>query len=87
MLLDHPNGTGLVAIIEVRRDPAKLPHRIVLGGGKVRAGQVYVRHGSQVEEPTAAELGELQVEGDRARGEPPVRATAGPPPIEQHAGR
>jgi hypothetical protein len=65
--LDHPDGLGQVAVIEVRRDPARVPHRMAHEGGKIRVGQVFVRHGSHVEEPTAAELADLEAEGVRAR--------------------
>jgi hypothetical protein len=65
--VDHPSGTGPIGVIEVHRDATKLPHRMKRGGGKIAAGKVFVRHGSQVEEPTAGELTALQHEGDEAR--------------------
>jgi len=66
---------GPVGKLEVLRDPKKVPHRVAkplgdkLKGDKkqIIRGQIFVRHGSQVEEPTQAELQALQEEGDRAR--------------------
>lgn len=61
------------AKIEVLRDASKLPYRVkaTLRGEKreIRQDQVFVRHGSQVEEPTEAELNALIEEGQRTRGE------------------
>lgn len=68
--LDHPEGFGTVAVIQVHRDATRLPHRMAHGGGKIRPGQVFVRHGSQVEEPTPGELDDLIAEGVRARSTP-----------------
>jgi hypothetical protein len=65
--VDHPSGTGAIGVIEVHREPARLPHRLKRGGGKLTPDQIFVRHGSQVEEPTSEELHELIREGERAR--------------------
>ena len=46
--------SGEVGVIEVLRDPAKTPYRVAKALGNLNApGEVYVRHGSQVEHPTA----------------------------------
>jgi hypothetical protein len=64
---------GQVGKLEVLRDPKKLPYtaaKDVMGDGnrkRLTAGQIFVRHGSQTEGPTAAELLALQEEGNRAR--------------------
>jgi hypothetical protein len=59
------------AKIHVLRDATKLPYRVKKGlrGEKrqIHEQQVFVRHGSQVEEPTPLELDELIEEGNRAR--------------------
>jgi hypothetical protein len=67
---------GQVGKLEVFREPEKLPYRAskeVLidekGRKGLEQGKVYVRHGSQTEAPTAAELDALIEEGKRARGE------------------
>jgi hypothetical protein len=64
---------GHVGKLEIKRDPKKLPYRIgkSLAGAKRRIvkGQVFVRHGSQTEEPTPAELQAIQDEGRRAKPE------------------
>jgi hypothetical protein len=67
---------GKVGKLEVIREPEKLPYRaskdvIVDEKGRkgLEQGKVYVRHGSQTEAPTDAELEALKVEGRRARGE------------------
>lgn len=61
------------AKLQVLRDPTKLPYRVKKGlhGDKreIQPQQLFVRHGSQVEEPTSAELQQLIEEGQRARGE------------------
>jgi hypothetical protein len=73
-VVDH--RLGKVGKLEVVREPEKLPYRAskdVLVDEKGRKGleqgKVYVRHGSQTEAPTAAELAALEEEGRRARGE------------------
>lgn len=61
---------GPVGRLEVIREPWKLPYRASkpLGDKKrIQESQVFVRHGSQVEEPSPAELQAIQEEGDRAR--------------------
>jgi hypothetical protein len=63
---------GFVGKLAVLRDPKKLPYRVkeeIKRDRKppLQAGEIFVRHGSQVEKPTDAELQALQVEGDRAR--------------------
>lgn len=64
---------GPVGMLEVLRRPAKVPYhaQVAITGAnnkvRLREGQVFVRHGSQVEEPTEAERQALQEEGDRAR--------------------
>lgn len=63
---------GFIGKLEILRDPKKLPHCVAKSvGGKKRItqGQTFVRHGSQTEEPTPAELKALQEEADRARGD------------------
>ncbi len=67
--LEHESGKGLVGIIEVRRDPTKLPHRIAKAGGNVVVGTIHVRHGSQVEPATPVEELALIAEGKAARAE------------------
>jgi hypothetical protein len=64
---------GDVALLEVKRDAAKLPYGVAKALGlhkRIEVGQVFVRHGSQVEEPTAGELLALQDETNRAKGKP-----------------
>ncbi len=66
---------GPVGKLEVVRDRKKIPYRVAkplgekLKGDKHRisVGQIFVRHGSQVQEPTDAELQALIEESDRAR--------------------
>ena len=64
---------GKVGKIEVIRNPQKLPYRVSKSIGdkkRVLQNQIFVRHGSQTEEPTADELKALQEEGNRARSSP-----------------
>jgi hypothetical protein len=64
---------GPVGVVEVFRDPTKLPYTVKRSIGdkkRIMQGQVFVRHGSQTEEPTPAELRAIITEGKRARGEP-----------------
>jgi hypothetical protein len=63
----HESGKGLLGIIEVTRDAAKLPYRIAKAGGTVSVGTIHVRHGSQVEPATPDEAAALIAEGDNAR--------------------
>lgn len=62
---------GLVGRLEVLRDPRKLPYKVAksLGGEnrRISQGQIFVRHGSQTEVATEAELQEIQAEAARAR--------------------
>ncbi len=62
---------GKVGKIEVLREAHKLPYHVTkaLKGDKKQMthGQIFVRHGSQTEPPTPAELQALQEEGDQAR--------------------
>lgn len=67
---------GKVGKLEVYREADKLPYRAskdVIVDEKGRKGlekdKVYVRHGSQTESPTDAELQVLEREGKSARGE------------------
>ena len=60
---------GQVGKLEVLRDPQKLPHRVAkaIGNNKrIEQGQVFVRHGSIVEEPTDGELKAMEEEARRA---------------------
>jgi hypothetical protein len=67
--------SGAVGQIEVLRDPKKLPYRVAERegskdkGGKrlIEKDQIFVRHGSQTEEPTPDELTAIIEEGNRAR--------------------
>jgi len=62
--------SGPVGLLEVVRNSEKLPYRVakaLTGKKRIDVGQVFVRHGSQTEEPTEAERLALQEEGDRAR--------------------
>jgi hypothetical protein len=63
---------GKVGKLEVIREPEKLPYRAAkdvfddAGKKRLEKGKVYVRHGSQTEAPTTAELAALEDEGLRA---------------------
>ena len=59
---------GQVGVVDVRRMAEKLPYRLTKGGGKIALDTIFVRHGSQIEPPTEAELAALEGEGERARG-------------------
>jgi len=60
--------TGEVGVIEVLRDPAKIPYRVARDlGNLISVGEIYVRHGTQVEQPTPGELAALEAEGRAAR--------------------
>ncbi len=66
-----PWETGEAGIIEAMRETIKLPYKVkkMLGGKSgIQEGDVYVRHGSHTEAPTAQELQDLIDEGERARG-------------------
>jgi Schlafen, AlbA_2 len=59
-----------VGKLEILRDRTHLPYQVAkaLGGKKhIEVGDIFVRHGSQTEHPTAPELQAIQDEGDRAR--------------------
>jgi hypothetical protein len=61
---------GPVGRLRILRDPAKLPYRVGKSIGdkkRIEEDQVFVRHGSQTEEPTDAELQALLEESRRAR--------------------
>lgn len=58
---------GEAGVIEVRREASKIPYRVRRGIGKLKAGNIFVRHGSQTEPPTELELAALIAEGDHAR--------------------
>jgi Putative DNA-binding domain len=57
---------GEVGVIKVLRDPAKIPYRVNKSLAHISKGDVFVRHGSQVEPPTPAELAALKAEGRAA---------------------
>jgi hypothetical protein len=64
--------SGSVGKLEVLRDPKKLPYRVKEQMNRDKKppfmpGDLFVRHGSQVEKPTDAELLALQEEGNAAR--------------------
>jgi len=63
--------TGKIGKLEVLREAIKLPYRVKrsLNGekSKLEQGQIYVRHGSQVEFPSSSELQALTVEAQRAQ--------------------
>ncbi len=64
--------SGLVGKLEVLRDPQKLPYRVKEQMNRdkkppLMPDDLFVRHGSQVEKPSDAELLALQEEGDQAR--------------------
>jgi Schlafen, AlbA_2 len=63
------NG-GEVGLLEVPRDPTHIPYRVTRSLAHISVGDVYVRHGSHVEPPTAAERANLDAEGRAARGQP-----------------
>jgi hypothetical protein len=59
-----------VGKLEVLRNRADLPYKVATSIGdkkRIEEGTIYVRHGSQTEQPTEAERAALQDEGDRAR--------------------
>src|SRR6266487_937336 len=61
---------GSVGMLEVLREPRKLPYSVASSTGdrkRIEQGDIFVRHGSQVERPTSLELQALQIEGDQAR--------------------
>ncbi len=65
-----PYKGGHVGRLEVLRDPKKLPYRVSKSLGdkkRIVEDQVFVRHGSQTEAPTATELQALREEAERAK--------------------
>jgi hypothetical protein len=69
-IVEHYDGP--VGRVRILRDPTKLPYRVDKSFGdkkRIEEGKVFVRHGSQTEEPTAAELQALLEEGTRAQKE------------------
>lgn len=65
-----PWETGQIGIIEVLRESEKIPYKVKGILGHIRDGEIYVRHGSQTEAPTQAELQNLCAEGELARTNP-----------------
>lgn len=65
--VEHESGLGDVVIIEVIRDPARVPYAMSKAAGKIARGEVFVRHGSHVEPPTDSEREWLAREAARAR--------------------
>lgn len=71
-LYTAPYEQGQVGVILVARDPARVPYRLRPAATAFFGGRdVFVRHGSQVEAPTDAELRDLIDEGRRARAPSP----------------
>ena len=69
-VVEHYHGS--VGRVRVLRDPAKVPYEAARSAGekkRIKEGQIFVRHGSQTEEPTPGELEALRAEGERARRE------------------
>jgi hypothetical protein len=61
---------GVVGLIEAKRQPHKLPYKVKVNmTHKIRAGDVFVRHGSRIVklEPIDDEYQDLVAEGKRAR--------------------
>lgn len=61
---------GQVGRLEILRDAKKLPYRVAKSLGekkRIIEGQIFVRHGSQTEAPTDAELQAIHEESERAR--------------------
>jgi len=67
--VDHESYRGVVGVLEITRDATQVLYRLRRDGGKRRAGEVFVRHGSHVEPPTQAELDALLAEGELARSQ------------------
>lgn len=60
-----PWASGTIGIIEIFRNPKEIPYRVKKDiGGKngIKAGEIYVRHGSHTESPTPGELDNLKQE-------------------------
>jgi hypothetical protein len=60
---------GTAALIEVIRRSWEVPYRVKTAIHRLAVKDVFVRHGSQVEKPSPAELDALIEEGERARNE------------------
>lgn len=60
---------GDAVLVELVRDPARVPYRVKKEIGPLAVGDVRVRHGTASEEPTPRELEDLVAEGRRARDE------------------
>lgn len=54
---------GNVGIIEVLRNAQNIPYRVKKDFSSIKAGEIYVRHGSHTEAPTQHELEDLLREG------------------------
>jgi hypothetical protein len=66
-IVEHYHGP--VGRLRILRDPTKLPYRVGKSIGnkkRIEEAQIFVRHGSQTEEPTDAELQALLEERKRA---------------------
>jgi hypothetical protein len=69
---------GKVGRLEVLRDPTDLPYRVAravgskgTGGKRIEIDQIFVRHGSQTEQPSLDELQALHEEANNARSSKP----------------
>ena len=62
-----PVSGGTAGVVVIKRDPAKIPYRLSRDVWKLKAGAVYVRHGTHTEAPTDDERAALEAEGTRAR--------------------
>jgi hypothetical protein len=63
---------GLVGRLKVLRDAKKLPHAVAKSFGdkkRITEKQIFVRHGSQTEAPTTAEMDAIREEAERARSQ------------------
>lgn len=60
-------GGNDAGVIEVRREAGRVPYRVRRDIGRLSAGDIFVRHGSQTEPPTQLELEALIAEGEQAR--------------------
>jgi len=67
-----PWENGEAGLLVVLREPPTIPYRLTAAtAARFRGEEVWVRHGSQVEPPTTAELAALIAEGDAARAGAP----------------
>lgn len=63
---------GIIGIIKVKRDRAKLPYRPANSFDekkRINENQIFVRHGSQTQEATASEIESLEEEALRAKSD------------------